>query len=237
MIEDESFVKKEIDFGYSLLDIGRTPSEVRRTMKARVDDPLMREYILKMVFERHVDAQNVLKKSRNVPIETIRLNRYRLNYLYSIKNLLRIPLILAVIGAIVLFLSNSKVNGNAIYGISTIVQACFLVTIGYYLKLKNKHQLLLYFFVGFSGLFLIELLLFGLPNDLVAGYKNVNIRTHDRINKITAVGGARFIGMIFPYLYLFIKLGVVYLVFRSYYNWYEYDRLPESTKNALEELK
>ncbi|MGB0915847.1 MAG: hypothetical protein ACPGVI_07225, partial [Crocinitomicaceae bacterium] len=181
MIEDESFVEKETDFGYYLLDVGRTPSEVKRTMKSRIDDPELREYILKMIFERHVVAQKALEKSRNVPIEVIRLNRYRLNYLYTIKNLLRIPLILAVIGGIVIFLSNSKVNGNAIYGISTVVQACFLIVVGYYLKLKNQHQLLLYFFVGYSGLFLIELLVFGLPNDLVAGYKNVTVNTHGRI--------------------------------------------------------
>lgn len=231
------FIDAEIAFGISLLNKGRRPNEIRAAMKSRIKDDKILEDVLSIVFDSNSKNANKPIKSKKVPIEIIRLNRVKLNFEYSIKNLLRIPIILGFVGAIVLFLSKSEVNNNAVYGVFTLIQATFLFVLGWIVISQKRNDYLLYFFSGFVLLFMLELTIFGMPNDLLAAYQGRTVRNASGYYKREAtVGGARFIGFIFPMLYVCVKLMVGYLVFKSYYNWRKYNGLSEDVKQALDEL-
>lgn len=236
-MEESEFIKAEIDFGILLLNKGRRPHEIRAAMKSRIKDDKILEDVLSIVFDSNYENANKPNKSKKVPIEIIRLNRVKLNFEYSIKNLLRIPIILGFVGAIVLFLSKPEVNNNAVYGVFTLIQATFLFVLGWIVIAQKRNDYLLYFLSGFVLLFTLELTIFGIPNDLLAAYQGRTIRNASGYYKReTAVGGARFIGFIFPMLYVCVKLMVGYLVFKSYYNWRKYNSLSEDVKQALDEL-
>jgi hypothetical protein len=234
-MKESEFVDAEIAFGISLLNKGRRPNEIRSAMKSRIKDDKTLEEVLSIVFDS--GYKNKSDKSKKVPVEIIRLNRLKLNFEYSIKNLLKIPFVLGIVGVIVLLLSKPEVNNNAVYGIFTLIQAAFLFVLGWVIIAQKRNEYLLFFFSGFVILFMLELAIFGIPNDLLAAYQGRTVRNASGYYKReTAVGGARFIGFIFPMLYLCVKLMIGYLVFRSYYNWSKYDGLSEDIKQALDEL-
>ncbi|MCH2224633.1 MAG: hypothetical protein MK066_07670, partial [Crocinitomicaceae bacterium] len=83
----------------------------------------------------------------------------------------------------------------------------------------------------FGILFIVELVLFGMPNDLFEVYTNYDIQ----YSKRGAI--ARLIGFLFPWIYLGLKTSFIGLSILPGFNWRKYDSLTTEMKISVSELK
>lgn len=148
------------------------------------------------------------------------------------------PMILLIASASVLALSNEEVNQNGIHGWVTLLQGVVLFGIYAFVHFKKANQLLLTALIGYSSTLLIELVLFGMPNDLYKAYyeKNVSLPSHAGYRSKIKGGGALMIGYLFPIMYLIVKLFFILIPLNIYLRFKKYDALTEYVKTDLEDL-
>lgn len=173
--------------------------------------------------------------------DVIRVNRIKSNLNDSIEDLWQRALYILLFGIIVFSISSEKVNQNTIFSYFTLAQGIILVPI--YLILVRKKRKLKFLFIGFAiyvGIWLIEIIFFGLPNDLLAAYNTIRVTGSGigmRPTKVEFLYREKYEGrdviLIFPYVYSGIKLIFGYILFNAYRNYNRLNNLPTSLKEKL----
>lgn len=221
-----------IEFGNKLIAKERTSIEIFNALRNKAEDNEQLNRVHPKVVKPEAEKK---KRSPELVRTLLKANRIKLKSEYSIRSLTRLAFIVLIIGGIVLFLSSKEVNNNAIFGWFTLTQGLFLLVLYSLVKFKEMTDLLLVAMIGYFALWGIELLIDGIPNDLLEAYNHVNLRTHN-FRQSANGGGARFIGYIFPYLYLGVKLLLGGFTIVSYFNHKNYDALPNDIKLELEDF-
>jgi hypothetical protein len=222
-----------IDFGNKLLKKGRTSTEVFNALAIRTSSKEVLNAALKKV--NQPDKPLVQRKKSDIK-KLLAANKKQLNFKYSLRTLLMIPFLILCTGGIVLFLSNEKVNGNSEFGYLTLLQGTIIFLLYALAKYKKMYHLFIICIFTFGVIWIIEVLVFGIPNDLLEAANHVKIRVPHGYQQRMNMGGARFLGYIFPYLYVGIKLLLGTLVFIVYRNHLSYDALDEKTKADLKDF-
>lgn len=222
-----------IDFGKQLLQKGRTPSEIYNALSLKASSKDDLNETLKQVFK----SENKAPKRSQVELKKILIaNNLKLNFEYSIIGLNRIAIVLLLVGGITLFLSNEEVNQNAVFGIITLIQAIFVTTLFTLVKYKKLYHLLIIAVYLYFILWIIELLIWGFPNDLLEVYNLHKINVPPNYKLKANATGARLIGFIFPFIYVGVKLFLGWFIFIAYWNYSKYDSLSNETKEELKKL-
>lgn len=224
--------KELIEFGNKLIKKGRTSIEIFNALAYKSSSKEQLNRVHKQVIK-----PEAIKKKRSPELvkKLLQANRIKLKSDYSIESLIRLAFLVLGVGGIVLFLSNEEVNGNAFYGWTTLVQGICLLVFYYMVKYRRKMDFLLIALTTYLLIWVIELLVGGIPNDLLEAYNGVQVRT-THIRQVQKVGGARVIGYLFPYLYIGVKFVLCWFVVTSYFNYRKYDSLPNDIKLELEEF-
>lgn len=219
------------EYGQNLLDKGRRPGDVRIAFKSRDADPELKEEVLTELF--HVDQQSIeaVPKKKRVGADVLAANKLKLKYSYSMRTLYRIPLLLLAVGIVVLVVSSEEVNMNNVFGINTCVQALVLGVLFVMAKTGKQNDFLSYGVASVGILFLIELILWGIPNDLFMALNEYEVH-YTRRSAIV-----RLIGFIFPYVYLATKVGIIALAIQPALNWKKYNSLSTDMKASVDALK
>lgn len=224
--------KELIEFGNKLIAKERTSIEIYNALLNRASDKEQLNRVLPKVVKPEAKKKKRSPEQVNV---LLKAHRLKLRSDYSIQSLVRLSFVVLCVGGVVLFLSNEKVNGNAFFGWTTIIQGLSLLVLYSLVKYRGKSDLLLIGMVSYFLIWSIEILIDGIPNDLLEVYNNVRVRA-PHIRQQTNVGGARFIGFIFPYLYLGVKAMLGWFVTISYLNYKKFDALPNEVKIELEDF-
>jgi len=236
ILKNRLMSKKElIKFGHNLLLKGRTPTEIYNAIALKTSSKEELNYVLERVF---ADDKPILKRNpENIKI-LLRANRVKLNLEYSIKELFKIAIVILIVAVITYLFSNEDVNQNEIFGWTTLIQGVAVLLMFMFVKFKDWKHLLLPTVIIYFSLWLIELLVWGIPNDLLNAYNYTdtppsNINTPSSFKIKVNIGAARMIGFIFPYIYLIIKLFLGLLICISFWNYKKYEALAPDVKNDL----
>lgn len=221
-----------IEFGNKLIAKDRTSIEIYNALLNKANGKEQLKRVLPKVVKP--DAKKKKRSPEQVKI-LLKANRLKLRSDYSIQSLIRLSTVVLAVGGIVLFLSKEEVNGNAFFGWTTIAQGVCLLVLSYFIKFKGKTDLLLIAMASYVLIWSCEIILDGIPNDLLEAYNHVDLQAPHIRHKMNAVG-ARFIGYIFPYLYLVIKVLLGWFIVISYLNHRKYDALPNDIKIELEDF-
>ena len=225
--------KELIEFGHKLIAKGRTPTEIHNAISIKVSNKKELNNILEKVF---IEGKTTPKRSSKKVSELLKANKLKLNFEYSQKGLIRISILILIIGGITLFLSKEEVNQNAVFGIMTIIQGVTIAILNILVKSKNLYDLLLIAVIAYFTIWIIELFIWGIPNDLIEAYNHHKMNAPSIISLQARTGGARFIGFIFPFLYLGLKLFLGWFVFDVYRNHTKYEALSQEIKDDLKAL-
>ena len=223
-----------IAFGNGLIDKERTSTEIYNALLRKASSKEQLNRVLAKVVKPEAK-----KKKRSPELVTVLLkaNRIKLRSDYAIASLIRFTMVVLAAGGIVLFLSKEEVNNNALFGWFTLAQGFILLLLYYFVKHQEKTELLLVGLIVYCSIWLLELLIDGIPNDLLDVYNQpgVNVRTSN-INQEVNSGGARAIGFMFPYIYVGTKLLFAWFAANAYFNHKKYNALPENIKLELEDF-
>ena len=166
--------------------------------------------------------------------ELLKANKVKLNYEHAINGLMRLVGLVLILGLMTLILSKEAVNQNTKFAIFTITQGIILAVLAILIRYKRMLELLLPALIIFVLIWVVELLFFGIPNDLYQVYYDQSIRvTPNRIGAQKSVGAARLIGFMYPILYFGVKLFLAVRLLITFRRFQKYESLSESTKEAL----
>lgn len=225
--------KELIEFGHKLIVKGRTPSEIYSAIACKTSSNKILDKVLKEVFK---DEEPTNKRSPERTSTLLKANRIKLNYEYSVKALMRLAATVLIVGGVTYGLSNKRVNQNEIFGWMTLAQGVVLVVLYAFVKYKGLMNLLLPAVVIYFAVWIIELLIGGIPNDLLEAYNHTTINVPPSLRlKVNSVM-ARLLGYIFPFLYIGLKLFLGWFIFVAYRNHQRYDALTEDIKNDLKDF-
>lgn len=225
--------KELIEFGQKLNSKGRTPTEIYNALSIKVSSKQELSEILEHVFE---NEKPTTKKSPERVKVLLKANKLKLNFEYSMKSLFRISGLVLVIGFITYGLSREEVNQNEIFGWMTILQGIVMTLLFALVKYKGLLNLLLPAVVTYFAIWLVELLLWGIPNDLLEAYNHVRMSVPPSFKLKTNTGAARFIGYIFPFLYVGMKLLLGWFIFTSFRNYQKFEALTQDLKEDLKDF-
>lgn len=226
-------LKKLIEFGHQLVDKGRTPREIYAAMERKASNKEELNEALEFVFK---ESNEVKMRSPEKITELLKANKLKLNFHYSLKGLPRIAAIILIIGAITFSLSKEEVNQNGVFGLFTLTQGVVVSTMVYFVKSKSQLNLLLPIVLSYFIIFSLELLFAGIPNDLLEVYNHQGVKHQVRISHSIGIGIARFIGLIFPYIYLSIKIILGIMLYTNYNNYVKFTALSAEMKVELNKL-
>lgn len=221
---------KLIEFGKKLITKGRSPREIRSALAIKTQNKNELNSVLKKVFENNQTKTHRNPKRVKMLIES---NQVKLDLKYSILGLYRMAGALFIIGGITSFLSKEEVNQNSIFGYITIIQAVSLACIFFVVRQKNRADLLLVSVIVYFSIFLIELIGFGIPNDLFEAYNNHKMKLPPGMKFKANAGMARLIGFIFPFVYILLKLLLGWFILSAHLNYRKYSKLTMDVKEDL----
>ncbi|MFT6983603.1 MAG: hypothetical protein ACJAUD_002382 [Crocinitomicaceae bacterium] len=224
-----------LEFGIKLVDKGRSPREVHDALNNKTNNSDLIDEVMNKVYTEKTPSK---KHSPERIKDLLKANRIKLKFGYSQKGLLRLPMALLIIGGIVMILSSERVNQNGIHAWITISQGAILFGMYAFVHYKKTYQMLLPALLVYSSLLLIELVAFGIPNDLYKAYyvENIQIRSNGGYRGHGKVGIAHIFGNLFPFIYLGVKLFFVLLPLSIYMRFKNYDALTEDVKTDLEDF-
>lgn len=142
-------------------------------------------------------------------MENFRKERIESDYYYSLLELKRIGFISLFIVVVTFAFADEDVNQNTIFACTSALQTIILFIAHLALVWRgNNHYNTKILFLLILG-FLFEFLIFGIPKDLIYAYRQGILPFPWQVSaKGLGVGG--LLSLIFPYLYLAIKLVLVY---------------------------
>lgn len=219
-------------FGIKLVHKGRTPSDIQKVFKAKIKDEELRKSVMQEIFRRTAE------KPKNTSLSIAELNNYnsiRLNAKYAKESIVRVPKLILILGIITWILSSEKLNQNAVFAYSTLIQGAALFVLFYLMKKNNDIKMLTYALGFYFLIFAIELLFFGFPNDFFEAYNHVelNYRITHKIGPGVGYGIGRTLGFLAPFVYLSIKILFGLLIFRTYLFVQKYIKVPFDIQNQL----
>ena len=221
-----------IKFGHNLIAKNRTSIEIYNALSYKASSTEQLNRVLEKVVKP--DAKKKKRSPERVRV-LLSANRIKLKSDYSISSLIRLATMTLAVGGLVLFLSNEEVNQNELFGWMTLIQGGALFALYYFVKYHYKTDLLLIAMIAYFSIWCLELLLDGIPNDLLEVYNHVEVRgINTGMNR--RGGGARAIGFMFPYLYVGVKMLLGGFTVISFLNHKKYDELPEDVKIELEDF-
>ena len=222
-----------IEFGQKLIVKGRTPSEIHNAISVKAANKKQLNDVLEQVF---INEKPTTKRNSERTKTLLDANKLKLNFEYSIKGLFKISFAVLVIGAVTYGLSKEEVNQNAIFGWMTLSQGIVIAILFVLIKRKRMMNLLLPAVIIYFSFWLIEFLIWGIPNDLLDAYNNIKLNTPPNFRLKSNSGGARMIGFMFPFLYISLKLLLGWFIFVAYRNQYRYDALSQDIKDDLKDF-
>lgn len=181
------------------------------------------------------DKQTVHRSPERVS-KLIFANRIKLNFEYSMKGLYGISTMVFIVGIVTYSLSKKEVNQNEIFGWFTLLQCLTITSLFAIVKLKKEFKLLLPAVLLYFSIWIVELVFCGMPNDLLEAYNHHKANVPPSFTIQLNVGGARILGLIFPLLYLGLKLFAGWMLFRSYRNYIKYETLAKDIKDDLNDF-
>lgn len=222
--------KELIDFGYKLISKGRTSIEIYNALRIKAKD----EEQLSRVHKQVVKPEAVAKKRSPELVRTLlSANKLKLKFEYSIKTLIRLALAILILGGLTFFLSSEEMNGNTPFGIATLIQGLLVMVLYVSVKQQKTYDFLLIAMVVYGSIYLIEIIFFGLPNDLYAAVYSGEFRV--RGSRVGSGIGLLF-GYLFPFLYTIVKLTLGGMIFIAFWNYRNYDALPNDIKQELQDF-
>lgn len=222
--------KELIAFGEKLKAKGRSPSEIQLALKSKVSNEKQLNKVLKQVF---IENKQTVKRSPERIKTLLKANKLKLNFEYALKGLYAISIVVFVVGGVTYGLSSEEVNQNEVFGWFTLIQGFSITLVFVWVKHFGRHSLLLPALIVYLFIWLVELVFYGFPNDLLEAYNHhyVNYPPSFKIRSNTAV--ARGLGFIFPILYVGMKLSIGWLLFLSYRSYAKYKALSQADKDEL----
>jgi hypothetical protein len=226
--------KQLIQFGQKLVAKGRTPIEIRNAIALKATSNKELNEVLEQVF---IDEKPQKSRSSERVKILLKANRVKLNFEYSMRSLIRIAAAILVLGGITYGLSSEEVNKNGMYGWMTLAQGVVTLLLFSLVKIKSLMNLLLVAVILYFALWLVELAIWGIPNDLLKIYDRYPLKIPSNSYKLRErAGGARVLGVLFPYLYLGVKLLFGGFIFTSYRNYRRFESLSQDVKDDLLDL-
>lgn len=213
-----------------MADKGRTPTEIYNALSINAATKKDFDIALDKVFSKN---SNKIKRNPERVKVLLKANKIKINNTYSLKGLYRIALTVLVLGGIVYGLSSKKVNQNEVYGWITLLQGGILMVLFYFVRKKKQYNLLFVALLTYASIWGIELIVWGIPNDLLKAYYRHKIHVPPTYKLQSRTGGARLFGFIFPYIYLAMKAFLGWFVFVAYINHKKYNELPMEIKEEL----
>lgn len=150
---------------------------------------------------------------------------------------MRISMIILMLGLITYALSSEQANQNEPFGWMTLLQGAVVGGLFLLAKYRNQNNLLILILLCYLAIWIVELILWGCPNNLLKGYYEGTYRSFSATQHNWGPGASGIIGLAFPYVYLGIKLAVGYAIVIAYFNYYKFNRLPHDVKLELKNLK
>lgn len=161
--------------------------------------------------------------------EFLRSNRIRSHYKDSKKYLWTYPFYILVFGTIVFAISSERVNQNTVFAYFTLVQGLILIPFYFMVKKSGKDQFLLFGLLSYVLLWLIEIIFFGFPNELLAAYNTILLEGRGLKPKVTFLYREEYadreVTLVFPYVYTGVKLILGLLLFYENRKVYLYRQL------------
>ncbi|NRA12426.1 MAG: hypothetical protein HRT57_10785 [Crocinitomicaceae bacterium] len=223
--------KKElIEFGQKLIEKGRTPTEIHNAIAIKSSSKKLLNEVLEQIF---INEKPTIKRSPERTKDLLNANKLKLNLEYSMKGLLRISVTILIVGGITYGLSSIEVNQNEVFGWTTLSQGLIVTILFLLVKYKGLMNLLLPAVIIYFSIWLIELLIWGMPNDLLEVYNSQALNVPPRIKLNVDAGIARIIGFIFPFVYLGVKLFLGWFIYLPFRNHLKYEALTQDVKDDL----
>jgi hypothetical protein len=220
-----------IILGKSMVAKGRSPRSIHEALRNNAPDKETLNAALEAVFAIAATPKFRSKQHLN---ELLQARRTKTSLDYARKFLPRLGLLILALGIATALLSNARVNQNGIFAWITIGQALVLIPFFWIIQSDQKDYLLLPAFLFFIATWLGEILLFGMPNDLIKAYYDPGIRVVHAPAKGTAI--ARLIGFLYPFVYMFLKAVFATLIYNAHRKFKIYAALDEATKREIENL-
>lgn len=220
-----------IELGKSMVAKERSPRAIHAALQNHAPDKETLNAALEVVFEAE---EKPTTRSAEYTKDLLREHRKKTSFLYARNFLPRTGLLIIGLGLATLLLSNARVNQNGIFAWITLGQGIVLFPLFWYIKKYDKNELILPAFLLFAGSWLIEILLFGMPGDLLSAYYEPGVRIVNKPPRGTAI--ARLIGFLYPFIYVFLKFIFAALIFFAYQRYTRYDRLDHETKHEIDRL-
>lgn len=170
-------------------------------------------------------------------VEVLKAHQTFLDFQYSKSGLIRISMLILMLGIITYALSSEQANQNEIFGWMTLAQGTVVAGLFVLVKYKNQNSLLLLILLSYLGLWIVELVIWGYPNNLLKGYYEGTYRSFSATKHNWGPGASGIIGLAFPYVYLGVKLAVGYAILTAYIQYFKFNRLPQEIKLKLQNLK
>ena len=219
-----------IEFGNKLIAKDRTSIEIFNALKHKAEDEAQLNRVHKKVVKPEAKKK---ERSQELVRTLLAANKIKLRFEYSMRSLYRLAGGVIILSLIVLFLSNEEVNGNAPFGWVTLIQGVALVVLYALVRNRKAYDFLMIALIGYFAIFGIELIMFGVPNDLFAAFYQDGV--YIRGSRVSS-GLALLMGYLFPFLYLSLKMMFGALAFTSFWNHKKYDALPNDVKMELEDF-
>ena len=167
-----------------------------------------------------------------------RANRIKASYLFTKGTFGQNRYLIFIFSLVVFVISDEKVNQNTIFSYFTLAQGIALIPFYILVKRTDHYQHLRNAFIAYMLIWLVEIVLFGFPNELLAAYNTVQIGGGNTMKPSIKLlyrekNADRDVYEIFPFIYSGVKLffgGVLFFNFRAYYRW---AKLPQSMKERV----
>jgi len=212
-----------ISFGKDLMAKGNLPSSVRQVFKSRVKDRQIREEILAKVFhvnlEKKTDHRTDAQKAEDLALMKAR----HVFTDFSDQNKKSFQL-----GLLTMALSLVALLFGIPYAIMTFMQGLFVVLIYALVRNKKAYHLVRGIVLAFLGLMVSEILLFGMPEPLLAIGKDVLSEKRTGLVKI--------FNQITPFIYLGYKIAVAILLAYNLSLKTKFDKLPDDVKYKIDPI-
>ena len=167
----------------------------------------------------------------------LRANRIYAKYKFSKSTLSKQPYLILIFGFVVFALSSEKVNQNEVFSYFTLIQGVALIPLYMLVKRTEKYEHMMYALLAYALIWLIEMVFFGFPNELLAAYNTVKVGGGSMKPHIEFLyrkeNENRDVYPLFPFIYSGVKLFfgvIVFMIFRNYSRW---EKLPEDTRKML----
>lgn len=228
--DNKKSLEELIQMGINLVEKERSATAIYQSLKANAASTEDLNAALEIVFE---EPKTSLKKKYTPEVQAmLKANRIKMNFDYTVKSMLIIPLAVCLIGVITLILANERTNGNAPFAYWTLAEGFGLLVLFSIVRFKKQYDMLLIAALGFSAAYILQLLLLGIPNDLFA-VSGVNGQASLKSKAFVVL----VIGYLFPFIYLGLKIIVCLMVFTFYRRFRQFDNLSDQMKLDLIEFQ